>query len=133
MKFLSFLMITLFFSNVHVNLENQAVFELIVFEGSDWCTNCRRLEKQVLSDDDFKKYLDDENIKLTKIDFPQRKKLSKEQEETNKEYALKYQFVGVFPTIILSRIDTLSYRNLSYTNYTPEEFIRQIDDSLKMM
>lgn len=131
MKLISLLIIVLFFSNVPVNVEEPTDFELVVFEGSDWCSNCRRFETQVLSDNVFVEYLDKENIKLTKIDFPQRKKLTREQEKTNKQYAEKYKFTGVFPTIILSKTDTLSFKNLSYRNQTTDQFIQQIVDSMK--
>lgn len=131
MKTISLLIIAVFFSSVHVNVEKQTDFELVVFEGSDWCSNCRRFKKKVLSDNAFQGYLDKENIKLTKIDFPQRKKLTREQEMINKKYAEKYKFTGVFPTIILSKTDTRSYINLSYTNQTTDQFIQQIVDSMK--
>lgn len=130
MKFISLFLIAIVFSNVNLSYEKPADFELIVFEGSDWCSNCRNLNKQVLSDEEFLKYLKKENIKLTKIDFPQRKKLTKEQEKINREYAQKYKFVGVFPTVILSRTDKQSYKNLSFTNQTADQFIQQIVDSL---
>ena len=131
MKFISLLLLALFLSNAPVNIEEETDFELVVFEGSDWCSSCRQFENQILSDNAFREYLEQENIKLTKVDFPQRKKLSKEQEEINKKYARKYQFTGVFPTIVLSRTDTHAYKNLNFRNQTTDQFIQLIVDSIE--
>lgn len=131
MKLLSILIIGLFFSGTHSNIEEKTDFELIVFEGSDWCSNCRQFESAVLSDERFIEYLEKEHIKLTKVDFPQREKLSPEQQEINRKYAEKYQFAGVFPTIVLSRINNSSYINLNFRNQTIDQFIQLIVDSIE--
>ena len=52
-------------------------YTLLVFEGSDWCANCRRLNKKVLSTSEIQNFLDKKSIALQKVDFPQRKKTSR--------------------------------------------------------
>lgn len=106
--------------------EEENTFKLVVFEGSDWCSNCRKFEKNILQDSLVIDFLQKEKIQIIRVDFPQKKKISKEQEQINKQYAEKYQFEGVFPTIVLSRTDTLLYNKLSSSHLTPSEFIKQI-------
>jgi thioredoxin-related protein len=96
-------------------------YNLIIFEGSDWCVNCIRLEKKILNDVSFNEYLIQKNIKLIKIDFPQRKKITEGQQLNNRQFAEKYNFEGVFPTIIISRSDTLFFDKIYYQNQSVEE------------
>ncbi len=53
--------------------ENKCI--LMVFSGSDWCTNCIRLEKNILQDTIFRNFIQS-NLLYMNIDFPQRKKQS---------------------------------------------------------
>ena len=109
-------------------------YQLFIFEGSDWCTNCIRLEKNVLNDSAFNAFLKTNSIELIKVDFPQRKILSQEQESQNAAIAEKYQFGGAFPTLVLARKDTLLYKNLYYTNQPVidlQEEIRQSKTALQ--
>jgi len=105
-------------------------YKLIVFEGSDWCPNCISFEKNVLSNDVFSKFLENNQIEIEKIDFPQRKKLSKEQIKYNASVAEKYAFDGSYPTILLTSSATEKYLRLRYSNQTVEELINEI--KLKM-
>jgi len=106
------------------NEEN--TFKLVVFEGSDWCSNCLKFEKNILQDPLVIDFLKEEKIQIIRVDFPQRKKISQEQEKINKQYADKYQFKGTFPTVILSRADTQLFNELSSSHLTPAEFITQV-------
>lgn len=101
-------------------------FRLIIFEGSDWCPNCRRLEKNILNDSVFLLKMKSAAIQLERVDFPQRKKLSAEVIESNQKKAGEYGFDGQFPTLIISRIDTLIFRKIAFTNQSPEELANQI-------
>lgn len=76
--------------------------QLIVFEGSDWCAKCIRLNREVLNDSSFIAFAQKENIDVIHVDFPQRKKLSTEVEKANTALAEKYRFQGSFPTLILT-------------------------------
>ncbi len=104
----------------------ESTLSLIVFEGSDWCSSCRKFEKNILNDVSVIKFLQEEGITITKIDFPQRKKLTKEQKKINRHYSERYQFEGVFPTIILSRTDTLLYHELQVPEMDPTQFIERL-------
>lgn len=76
--------------------------QLLVFEGSDWCVNCIQFEKKVLKNKRFQTFLQENNILLIRVDFPQRKKLNEAKAAENGRLAKKYGFAGIFPTVILS-------------------------------
>jgi protein disulfide-isomerase len=77
--------------------ENKAV--LVNFTGSDWCKWCFKLSDEVFSQDDFKKYAD-ENLILVKLDFPRTIQQSNEIKAYNQSVAQKFGVQG-FPTIII--------------------------------
>ena len=91
-------------------------FRLLVFEGSDWCANCRRLNKKVLSTSEIQDFLDKKSIALQKVDFPQRKKLADSILQQNKALAERYGFRGEFPTVMLVH----STSDVSKTNPLPQ-------------
>ena len=86
----------LFTTDKHTN-----AYTLIVFEGSDWCVNCIRLEKNVLQTSAFKAYATQKMIAVKRVDFPQRKKLDPEIAAQNEKLADQYRFKGEFPTLLL--------------------------------
>lgn len=106
------------FSNVSQQTET---YQLIVFEGSDWCSSCRKFEKEILQDSLVQSYIKQYAIEIVKVDFPQRKQLSPEKQKENKQLAEKYNFQGFFPTIIIAS-DSM-YAKLSSNKITPHQFI----------
>ncbi len=110
------------------SIQNTAQYKLIVFEGSDWCSNCIRFEKNILSDTAFLKKAEEWNIVVEKIDFPQRKKLSTEEEKHNASVAEKYSFEGIFPTIVLANSDTDTFQKINYQSVkNTEEFLNELE------
>ena len=97
-------------------------YKLIVFEGSDWCSNCIRFNKTIIENSDFITYTTNAQIDIEHIDFPQRKSLDKATEAYNASIAEKYDFKGVFPTLILTN-DSDDYQILRYNNESAQEFI----------
>jgi thioredoxin-related protein len=104
-----------------------SAYKLIVFEGSDWCKKCIRFEKEVLNDPEFRSTLSDWDIELEIIDFPQRKKQSKEEQDYNATIAEKYHFNGVFPTILLSRTDKEDYLDIPYSTFDTRDFLVELE------
>jgi thiamine biosynthesis lipoprotein len=98
---------------------------LLIFAGSDWCAPCIRFNDKVLSQSAFINYAK-ENFILLKIDFPQRKRLSKDKSKRNDELAERYNPRGQFPHVLLLSPDRSILGLLSYKNQTPEEFISEI-------
>lgn len=110
--------------------DNNKYYNLIVFEGSDWCANCIRFNSNIASDSVFYKFLSEKKIKLEFIDFPQRKTLERSVQEYNASLAEKYNFKGVFPTIILIDNRTDEFKYVNYANQNPREFIALISSKM---
>lgn len=98
-------------------------YKLIVFEGSDWCVKCIRLEEQVLLDSQFIQFTQLHQIELERIDFPQRKQLDQKILEYNETVAEKLQFDGAFPTLFLIDSKSNTIHKLSYVDPKPEKVI----------
>jgi thiol-disulfide isomerase/thioredoxin len=99
---------------------------LYVFSGSDWCTSCIKLERKVLSDSLFLEKLVQHDLKLEKIDFPQRIKLSTEVKKYNESIAEKFGFNGVFPTLILFSSVSGKHKLITYENEPPIAFSQRV-------
>jgi thioredoxin-related protein len=102
---------------------------LLVFAGSDWCAPCMRFDKQVLSQNEFLDFAK-ENLGILKADFPQRKKLPHAEREQNDLLAEQYNPKGIFPSLILLRMDKSVVSTFSYSNQTSKEFISEVKASL---
>ncbi len=105
---------------------------LYIFIGSDWCADCRRLEKNVLNDSVFITSMRHNEIKVEIIDFPQRKKLAPEIIKYNESIAETYDFQGIFPTLVLSQAKK-KYEILLYKNEKASEFSEIVLDKLKYL
>jgi len=75
---------------------------ILVFQGSDWCAPCIKLEKKIWQSDTFKTYAKAHFVML-KADFPRRKKnrLPEEQQKKNDQLAEKYNRKGQFPKVVV--------------------------------
>jgi len=87
---------------------------LIDFTGSDWCIWCTRLDKEVFSQEVFKKEAPKYFV-LVKLDFPRRKKLPPEVRKKNQQWLQKLGVQG-FPTVFL--LDALG-KPYAKTGYQP--------------
>ncbi|HYV93329.1 MAG TPA: thioredoxin family protein [Chitinophagales bacterium] len=99
---------------------------LLIFSGSDWCRQCMRFEKKILSDSTFDQFADD-NLVLLQADFPQSKKLPPQTVKQNEILAEKYNPAGSFPLIVLLRPDQKVLAYLNYSNEDSGDFIRIIN------
>jgi thioredoxin-related protein len=76
---------------------------LLDFTGSDWCGWCMKLDEEVFSKSDFKKYAK-ANLVLVELDYPRGKSQTKKLKEQNA--ALKTQFgIRGYPTLIVVDAD----------------------------
>jgi len=110
--------------------ENKLI--LMDFSGSDWCSNCIRLEKSVFQTEVFNTYAKDKFI-LLNVDFPMKSKnkLSKELTEQNAELAKKYNSEGQFPTVIIMDSDEKVLARTGYIEGGAEGYIKHLNDLLK--
>ena len=74
-------------------------YMLLDFSGSDWCGWCMKLDKEVFSKPEFKKYAQG-NLVPVLVDFPQGKPQTKKVKEQNAKLAEKYGIQG-YPTVIV--------------------------------
>ncbi len=110
--------------------ENFSNTVLYIFTGSDWCPDCRRMEKNVLRNTAFLETMERHEITLEIVDFPQRKKLSPKVVKRNESIAEAFAFQGIFPTIILSQSKE-KYEPLKYKNETASQFSEMVLEKLK--
>ncbi|TXN35503.1 thioredoxin fold domain-containing protein [Flagellimonas hymeniacidonis] len=129
MKYIPLLFILFSFSfNTKESVSTK--YKLVFFEGSDWCVNCIRFDRNVLSDPYFKYFLEKQDIEIERIDFPQRKKQDEATKTYNASIAEKFNFQGVFPTIILVENTTGEIIPLNYHDQGIDDFIAQIKSNL---
>jgi thioredoxin-related protein len=101
-------------------------FILLDFTGSDWCPWCKKFDKEILSQSQFKDYAR-EKLVLMEVDFPREKLQSAELKRQNQELAQQYQVEG-FPTIVVLRGD--GQKLWQYDGYFPDgpaAFIAQLE------
>jgi protein disulfide-isomerase len=101
-------------------------FLLLDFTGSDWCGWCRKFDREVLSQPQFKDYARD-NLVVVELDFPRAKPQSPELRKQNRELAMQYDIVG-FPTIVVLNGDGQKlWRYDGYFPDGPAAFIAQLE------
>ncbi len=101
---------------------------LLNFSGSDWCSPCIRLKKEIFESDRFKNFADSA-IVLVNADFPRLKKnqLVKEQVAKNESLAGRYNREGKFPfTLLLDEEGKVIKSWEGVPNYTPEQWVTTI-------
>ncbi|MCG8580590.1 MAG: thioredoxin family protein [Bacteroidales bacterium] len=100
----------------------------IIFQGSDWCSNCIKLEHKILNTGVFQKYAAD-NLILLKADFPKRKqnKLSEAQQRHNNKLAERYNTEGYFPLLVLVDDGGSVIGKMGNKNVKPQAYIDELD------
>ncbi len=106
---------------------------VIVFQGSDWCTPCMKLERSIWNSEEFQAYAKDHFV-MVQLDFPRKKanRLSKEQTKYNESLAEKYNRQGHFPLVVL--MDPTTGNVLAETGYKdigPKEYISHLNSLQK--
>lgn len=99
---------------------------LLDFTGSDWCGWCIKLDKEVFSKPEFKKYAKD-NLVLVEVDFPQGKRLPKKTKEQNDKLKNEHGVRG-YPTIIVLNAEGKKVGQLPYMEGGPKAFIAKLDE-----
>lgn len=102
---------------------------LVDFSGSDWCGWCIKLDKEVFSQEDFKKFAKD-NLVLFLADFPRRKQLPDAEGKQNEELAAKYQVEG-FPTVLLLDASGKVLAQTGYQSGGAAAYVKHIKQLLK--
>lgn len=97
---------------------------ILVFQGSDWCAPCIKLDNEIWSSKEFKAYAKD-NYVMLKADFPRRRKnkLAKEQQKHNDALAEKYNQEGLFPLVVVLDNTGKVLGKTGYKKIDPKEYI----------
>ena len=100
---------------------------VLVFQGSDWCAPCIKLDKEIWSTEEFQKLAKDKFVML-QADFPRRKnnKLSEEQQLHNNKLAEKYNNNGYFPYVVVLDAQGNQLGSLGYEKSTPKEYFNKL-------
>lgn len=100
---------------------------VLVFQGSDWCAPCMKLEKEIWNATEFQELSKDKFVFL-KADFPRRKqnKLSEAQQEHNAALAERYNPNGYFPLVVVLDQEGKVLGKLGYDKSTPSEYFKKL-------
>lgn len=106
--------------------ENKKI--ILVFQGSDWCAPCMKLEKEIWSQEEFKSFAK-ENYVLLLADFPRKKanKLSEEQQAKNDALAEQYNQQGFFPHVVVLDKTGKVLGKTGYKKLNPKDYIKVLE------
>ena len=91
------------------------------FTGKEWCSWCKKLERQVLSKDFFINYAKD-NLVLLELDFPRgRRNLPQKQIELARKFNIKG-----YPTVILMDSTTKKIAKTGYEAMSPNQYVDHV-------
>ena len=100
---------------------------LMDFTGSDWCSWCIKLHKEVFDLDAFKTAAP-KNFVLVELDYPQDKsKLSKEVQEQNTTLQQQFSIRG-YPTILLADARGRPYAQTGYQQGGADAYVKHLDE-----
>ena len=102
---------------------------LINFTGSDWCGWCKRLDREVFSQAEFKEYAE-ENLVLLKLDFPRRTPQPREVKIANQAYARRFSVRG-YPTILIAASNQKVVLRTGYKAGGPANYVKHIERAIK--
>ena len=101
---------------------------LLSFSGSDWCSPCMELKREVFNSPEFNA-LASANLILINADFPRQKKhkISDEQVKKNESLAAIYNKKGSFPeTLVLDSDGKVLKEWSGYPEDSADEFVKKI-------
>ncbi len=101
---------------------------ILVFQGSDWCAPCIKLEREIWSSQEFQELAKNRFVML-KADFPrkQKNKLPSAQEEHNKALASKYNPNGYFPFVVVLDASGKVLGQAGYEKTTPKDYFNKLN------
>lgn len=100
---------------------------VLVFQGSDWCAPCIKLDKEIWSTQEYQN-LAKQHFVMLKADFPRKKanKLASNQELQNKKLAETYNKQGYFPYVVVLDKNGKVLGSLGYEKLTPTQYFNKL-------
>jgi len=95
---------------------------IMLFTGSDWCPYCIKLEKEILSQKEFKAWAPDHAILFIADAKGGPDKLAPENKKLMKEYG-----GNGFPSVIVTDADGKTLGKTGYVGGTPEAYCKSLD------
>ncbi|MDA3890539.1 MAG: thioredoxin family protein [Salinivirgaceae bacterium] len=113
-------------ANEIASKENKPI--ILVFQGSDWCAPCIKLDKEIWSTDEFTSY-SKEHFVMLKADFPKKKEhaLDEKQQKQNNELAENYNKNGYFPYVVVLDKKGKVLGATGYKKISPKEYIKILE------
>lgn len=110
--------------------ENRPI--ILVFQGSDWCAPCIKLDREIWSADEFKAYAK-EHFVMLQADFPRKKinALPDEQQQKNNQLAEKYNKQGYFPFVVVLDKEGNVLGETGYEKTSPKTYIEKLKSFVK--
>lgn len=104
---------------------------LVDFTGSDWCTWCIRLDREVFSHQEFLTPAKQKFV-LVKLDFPRAEEIQAKvpNPKRNRELQAKYGVRG-FPTILLMTAQGQVYGKTGYRQGGPASYVEHLDQMVQ--
>lgn len=101
---------------------------ILVFQGSDWCAPCIKLNTEIWSSPEFIAYAKDHFVML-KADFPRKgkNKLSEIQQQENIKLMEKYNKSGYFPYVVVLDNKGKVLGNTGYKKTDPKTYIELLN------
>lgn len=100
---------------------------VLVFQGSDWCGPCIKLDKEIWSSSEFQT-LSKDHFVMVKADFPRKKnnKLSNEMQVQNNKLAEQYDAQGYFPLVVVLDKNGNVLGKMGYEKLSPKAFYNKL-------
>ena len=100
---------------------------ILVFQGSDWCAPCIKLDKEIWSTEEFN-ILSKDHFVMIKADFPRKKsnKLSAELSEQNAKLAETYNNQGFFPLVVVLDKNGTVLGKMGYEKLSPSTYFKKL-------
>ena len=105
-------------------------YVVALFSGRDWCGWCKKLEKEILSTETFRKGAVG-RYELVYIDNPRNKDLLSEHgKENNRNLTSKYDIRG-FPTVLVLDAEGQKVAEMGYDAGGPEKYLEKLEEEVK--
>jgi len=100
---------------------------VLVFQGSDWCAPCIKLDREIWSTSEFQNLAKDHFI-MVQADFPRKKanKLTAELEAQNGKLAELYNGQGFFPLVVVLDKNGKVLGKMGYEKLTPSAYFNKL-------
>ena len=113
------------YSKAQAQSKSENKLLLLDFTGSDWCMYCQKLNKEVFSTAEFKKYATD-HLVLMEVDFPVTKELPQAVTAQNEKLQSKYG-IDIYPTVVVLNSMGKKVGEIGYQEGGPKAFIAELE------